>query len=471
MHDVIVVGGGLGGCGVAALLAKKGLDVVLIEPGKHAGGRCTSYEKDGFTVPTYIHAFPRTHRGPLADIARELGEPLEWVRTKWFPLNLMGRIVNLPIGGPLATAILKPLVREAGVPLRELLKIVARAGLELLFQRGKFQNDLKTMDVRSWLNKYTDNETIHSCTAFFSLAAFVAPYWELSMDEFAAIFKSMIKAGAMGYPKKGCGAIPEAYLAGFAKAGGKVMKKRVKKILVRDRRVCGVELTGGEKIEARIVISNAGIKPTVQDLVGENHLPADYVSYVGGLKHSLSAVIVKIALDKEITDAVGGIYIPTKDPVGYFTKLEKGELPDDLMVWVTFPSNLSPGLAPEGKQFICVAAVVYYRPDTDWTPWVDGCLKSLERWFPEFPKHILWRDVVTAEQINKWVGKEGTVIGIAQTPLQTGKNRPSIKTPLEGLFLVGADVGTRAVGTELAAESALRCASEVEKHIRDREGV
>ena len=36
MHDVIVVGGGIGGCGVAALLAKKGFNVVLVEPGKYA---------------------------------------------------------------------------------------------------------------------------------------------------------------------------------------------------------------------------------------------------------------------------------------------------------------------------------------------------------------------------------------------------------------------------------------------------
>ena len=36
------------------------------------------------------------------------------------------------------------------------------------------------------------------------------------------------------------------------------------------------------------------------------------------------------------------------------------------------------------------------------------------------------------------------------------ERRPSPATPVEGLYLVGADVGKDNIGTELAAESALR---------------
>jgi hypothetical protein len=34
-------------------------------------------------------------------------------------------------------------------------------------------------------------------------------------------------------------------------------------------------------------------------------------------------------------------------------------------------------------------------------------------------------------------------------------------TPIEGLYLVGSDVGSDNIGTELAAESALRLASKI----------
>jgi hypothetical protein len=41
---------------------------------------------------------------------------------------------------------------------------------------------------------------------------------------------------------------------------------------------------------------------------------------------------------------------------------------------------------------------------------------------------------------------------------QTGKDRPSIETPIDGLYLVGSDVGRDNIGTELAAQSALQLA-------------
>jgi prolycopene isomerase len=51
--------------------------------------------------------------------------------------------------------------------------------------------------------------------------------------------------------------------------------------------------------------------------------------------------------------------------------------------------------------------------------------------------------------------KTGEVIGLAQNRHQVGRTRPENKTPVEGLFLVGADTGGRGVGTEMAADSAL----------------
>ena len=38
---------------------------------------------------------------------------------------------------------------------------------------------------------------------------------------------------------------------------------------------------------------------------------------------------------------------------------------------------------------------------------------------------------------------------------QAGKDRPAIKTPIEGLYIVGAEAGGAGVGTELAANSAI----------------
>ena len=48
-HEVVVVGGGIGGLTVAALLAKRGVNVCLLERESRVGGCATSFEKFGYS--------------------------------------------------------------------------------------------------------------------------------------------------------------------------------------------------------------------------------------------------------------------------------------------------------------------------------------------------------------------------------------------------------------------------------------
>src|SRR5690606_36052636 len=49
---VVIVGGGIGGLASAALLAREGHDVVLVERNSEFGGRVGSWERDGFRFDT-----------------------------------------------------------------------------------------------------------------------------------------------------------------------------------------------------------------------------------------------------------------------------------------------------------------------------------------------------------------------------------------------------------------------------------
>lgn len=69
--DVIVVGGGLGGLASAALLARKGLRVRVLEKASHPGGRARSRVQDGFVLNQGAHALYRGGRG--TKLLRELG--------------------------------------------------------------------------------------------------------------------------------------------------------------------------------------------------------------------------------------------------------------------------------------------------------------------------------------------------------------------------------------------------------------
>jgi phytoene dehydrogenase-like protein len=461
--DVIVVGGGIGGLGVAALLARRGRNVLVLESHKLVGGRCSSFEKDGFKIPTYVHAFPRAEHGSHAELAKKIGEPIEWVKQDNAIMSLNGQEIEFSL-----SSLLKTLrgMHKAGVPWFELIRMGTCIAKDFLLHRREFEQRLEDEDIRSWLLRYTDNETIHALIACFATAALVIPYWEGSMAEFFPIMKEMLQTKGGGYPVEGCGGIADAYEKGLRKAGGEIRQARVKRIVVKENRVTGVELEDGETIEAPVVISNAGVKPTVLELVGEEHFSTEYLNRVRGLEYSMSSLAVQIALDKKITDLKFFTYIPSLDTLGYYKKLERGEVPAEITLWLTSPTNLIPSLAPDGKQLLCCMTPVPYWPDTDWKPWVDAFLKTIERFLPDLRQHTLWKRTVTPENIRLWSGKEGTCIGLAQRVGQSGRDRPSMRSPIEGLYFVGVDVGTGAVGVELAAKSALLCAEEVESATR-----
>ena len=90
-YDAIVIGSGIGGAGIGALLASKGLKILLIEKNDTIGGRCSSYTKEDFKIDVGIHSFGRTGKGPLGKILNMIGmqEAVEWVLARnpgprWF---------------------------------------------------------------------------------------------------------------------------------------------------------------------------------------------------------------------------------------------------------------------------------------------------------------------------------------------------------------------------------------------------
>ncbi len=462
MYDVIVVGGGVGGTGVAALLARRGFSVLLLEKKKAVGGRCSSYERDGFLAPTYVHAFARVQYGPCGKLARELDEDLEWAGKQEAIFNVRGKSVPIPLRGK--SGMLDAL-KELKLGWWDLFKaggMVRDVGGRPETWEKKFDH----VDVMSWLQRHSKNEVIHSLFGFIAAATFVLPPYEGSTGEYLHIVRGMARAGTVGYPVKECQAVPDTYLHAFEKAGGELRKGKVASIRVEGGKVRGVVLKDGEFIEANAVISNAGVKTTTTGMLDEADVDPEFLKKVKGLKGSWSAMVVKVALDKPITDMPACIYMPTLDPVGYFKKLEAGEVPEQLTLWVTIPPNLIPSLGPPGKQLICAGTLLPNKPGVDWQPYIDKGFETLESLFPDIPKHTMWKDSVTPAQVEAWAGSGGSVFEVAQTVDQVGANRPTIESPIDGLFFVGADVGSRAVGVELAADSAFRCADLTEAWLK-----
>ena len=103
--DAVVIGSGLGGLTAAALLAKAGHKVCVIERNHSVGGCASVFKKGTLTIEPALHqtADPRDPSEPKHEILKELGllDEIEWVPVSpFFSVRggPVGETFDLPVG-------------------------------------------------------------------------------------------------------------------------------------------------------------------------------------------------------------------------------------------------------------------------------------------------------------------------------------------------------------------------------------
>lgn len=445
--DVIVVGGGIGGTAIGALLAHRGLKVFLLDKNKTIGGRCTSYEKDGFIVDLGVHLFGVADHGSLGEVCRKVARPdaIQWV------------------------AIQQPVLRY-----RDEVKRYSRKTMQEMVPQTEMENfgvlfaniftleeaalkDLWYTPLSEWVNRFSRDPMVHAFIDMICGQYFCIPSRTASTAEFIRCFREVVAARSSAYPRGGCIAIPNAFADVITDCGGQVaLKTPVRRILVENRRAAGVELSDGSRIRSRIVISNADIQDTVLSLVGREHFPGSYVERISRLTYAFAAVALKVALKEKITDDQLLMYIPYDYEEAFrITKrtMETGVAPERLGGMITSPTNYDPSLAPEGQQMIFFGTAC--TRSKDWAPWEKALLDTFFHLYPQARDKVLWYRLDTPDLVNAYAGEDGNIIGVGQSVDQIQEHRPGQVTPIQDLYLCSAEAGGHGIGTELAASSAL----------------
>ena len=90
--------------------------------------------------------------------------------------------------------------------------------------------------------------------------------------------------------------------------------------------------------------------------------------------------------------------------------------------------------------------------------------------FPELPQHIEHTEYYSSSDVSLLTRERvlpnqgGECIGLAQVVGQGGRQKPSVKAPIEGLFYVGCDAGGYGVGTQQAVDSGINVAEVVQQY-------
>jgi len=455
---IVVIGAGVGGSASAALLAKAGHDVTLLEAHSFPGGRCSTMERDGFYYDFGVHMFSRGDRGPHGRINRMLGGDLSWV-TKNPSCRVMGRTeFDFPLDiTPLFTRF--KLAGKLGTPMKKYL------GAYRLFESlltGNYREKDDSVLLCDYVSRYTDDDTLHVFVNCVSQLYFALSYQEVSASEFVWCFSRMFNEASFGYPVGGGVAIPRSFLKGLERYGGEVRyNEAVKELRVENGRVTGVETDSGF-FESDVVISNMGLSRTI-DVVGKDRFPEEYVKKAGKYRYSNPYIAIKYALDRPVIPYPVVFHMPDLPAERVFEYIGKSSVPEDPYIFMPIPSNHDPGLAPPGKQLVIAGTAAPPKASGELCSAIlDIVHRRVCDLFPGFEDSILWQSRSSRSDAESLTWHpEGEAIGIGQFPDQVGALRPDHKTPVSGLWLVGSDVGARGVGTEMAAGSALNLVEKI----------
>ena len=454
---VIVIGSGIGGSGVAALLQHSGeFDVDLFEKNGLIGGRFASHWKDGFRLDIGCHLIANCDKGTLGEILNIVGEPdaVKW-RYAQRPspvFNYKGERVRFPHE-----------IHKLGFSNEELEKIMQFFAETNGIPEDQWDaSDQKNM--LDQLERYVQNDRARIIFGILSGVYFVIPDFETPVGEWVRCNRDFTEKRSSGYPIGGTGAIPEAYVENLQKNGGRVhLSTPIKRISIDDGKAVGVETRGGDLHEADLVISNAGLKPTINHLVGRERYGAKTLEQVDAYEYSEATYMVKVALDVPFVENENMVmFMGCDDQAVLQAELDNGAVPEVAShAMIPIVSNLDPSAAPEGKQLIIIGGGANRQSldstREDWDKWEHAFLNALEVVFPGVKEHILWTETTSPTDINNLFGEDGCVIGIGQKVGQVGENRPSMEDPSIGnLYHCSADTGMHGIGGELAADSALR---------------
>ncbi len=236
--DVIIIGGGFGGLSTAALLANKGVNVLLLEMGEVFGGRARSIEKGGFVVDNGLHSNRFASQDPAAAVLKNVGQSLEFVKEEdsISYIYQKAKLIKRPSSAQefMTTELLSPEGRE------EMLKVL----LQLLQESP---DEWYSRTLLEFINKFTGNEEAREFLRLFGFFIIAPRIEETSAGEAMYFIQQAQKASiVIAAPVGGTRQIIEKLRAIVDRNGQIKEGCQVDQIIVEAGKVTGVKM--GEKV-------------------------------------------------------------------------------------------------------------------------------------------------------------------------------------------------------------------------------
>jgi phytoene dehydrogenase-like protein len=466
-YDVIIIGGGMGGLTAGALLARRGLRVVLLEQGDRTGGYVTSFKRGPYTFDATGAFLGGCEKGgEFHKLLAQAGALpyLRFLRVETARNIYPDFSLDLHLSGGFEEYIRGPTPPppHPRPPMEDYFALIGKIGKEINRFEGITWWHTMLFPFFFWhlirYQRVSLGQILDRCfrgdgikRVLSTLPAHLPPS-RLSLF-FTAVLITKVLAQGVWYPHGGMGTVPQALEAAFMEAGGELrLKTEVKRIEVQDGAVQGVSTRGGDFLPAQRVVAAINIRRALMDLVPEAYRDR-FFKVVNGLEYSLSTCLVYLGVEMDLnsSDLPYFTYISPGDAQVEYEHLSRGEMPDDPTMIITIPTIIDPSLAPPGHHIVRIMTPASHQFRNGWG-WQDRerylilkeemeqrLIRTVEdRYLPRLSARIKVAEAATPCTLERYTANEGgATYGLAPTPGQFGIGRPANRTPLRGLYLAG----------------------------------
>lgn len=344
------------------------------------------------------------------------------------------------------------------------------------------------MAVADLLSEYFSDDLVQGALAARAIFGANAGPWSAGTGALLLLAgaNDSVPAGRSVTVKGGPGALTKAMADAAREAGAEIrLGADVTRIVVKDGRVAGVQLSDGSELRSEVVVSNADPKRTLLGLVDPVDLDPGFLARLRNYRSVGSLAKVNLALgtlpafpSSNATDLRGRILIaPSIDYLEKaFDHSKYGAVSREPFIEFTIPSLADPSLAPPGRHVL--SAYVQFAPyklapGKDWTlerdALADTVVRTLEQYAPGLSSTIEHRQIITPQDLEREYALTGGQIFHGEPALdQLFSMRPVLgwaqyRTPIRGLYLCGA--GTHP-GGGIIGGSGQNAAREILKDLR-----
>ena len=490
--DVIVIGSGIGGLSTAALLARAGRRVLVLERHYTAGGFTHSYTRKGYEWDVGVHYIGKVHEA--RSVLRRIFDDITDGALKWAKMDRVYDRIVFPdatydfvegeenfregisaafpgerdaIAAYLAAVGEVRRATRAFFSLRAMPRWLERAAHPLLARPYLKHARRTTLD---FLRSLTGNERLIGvlCGQY---GDYGLPPGESSFAVHAMVVDHYLGGGA--YPVGGASRIARTIVPVIERAGGRVVvRAEVTRILVRKGRATGIQLTDGAEIEAPIVVSDAGVWNTFTKLLPAGSRSEPIRAKLERVPPSLSHLCLYVGLRQEAAE-LGlprtNLWIyPGYDHDANLQRYRNDRSAPLPVAYVSFPSAKDPEWPKRhpGRATVEVIGFAPYEWFRRWegTAWrkrgteyeafkaelSERLLDTLYRHVPQVRGKVDYHELSTPLSTAHFCNYgRGEIYGVTHAPARFAQRWLLPRTPIRRLFLTGQDIVTAGVGGAL----------------------